>query len=121
MGIKKFMHSVEESLGLDESKKSSKQKSLKSFLKKEKKRKEELNISLKQKLDENALKEKKEELKIVSVHIKKAEKILAELESWVKTTYLPDKATKKAIGKSSSVFIKPIEVTEMRYIISWGN
>ncbi|RLA79694.1 MAG: hypothetical protein DRG78_12435 [Epsilonproteobacteria bacterium] len=81
MGINKFISSVEESLGLDESKKSSKQKSLKSFLKKLKKRKEKINSFLKQKSDENALKEKKEELKIVSIHIKKAEKILAELEN----------------------------------------
>ncbi len=81
MGIKKFISSVEESLGLGKSKKSNKQKSLKSFLKKLNKRKVELNSFLEKKLDEKVLKEKKEELKIVSIHIKKTEKILAELES----------------------------------------
>ncbi len=81
MGIKKFISGVEESLGLDESNKSSKRKSIKRLLKKLQEKKDKLTESLGKNLDSKDLKEKKEELKIISIHIKKGEKILKELNS----------------------------------------
>lgn len=81
MGIKKFIESVKESLGIDEFKKSSKRKSIKSLLKKLKDKKEELTKSLDKKLEKKVRKELKEELKIISLQTKKAEKILDKLNN----------------------------------------
>jgi len=85
MGIKKFIESVKESLGIDELKKVSKRKSIKSLLKKLRGKKEKLSKSLdkksEKKLDKKELQDKKEELKIILIQIKKGETILEELNS----------------------------------------
>ena len=81
MGIKKFINSVKELLGLDEFKKTGKKKSIKRLLEKLKARKEILNKVPKKKLDKKAKKELKEELAIITLQIKKGEKILDELNS----------------------------------------
>ncbi len=79
MGIKKFIASVKESLGLDEFEKTGKKKSIKRLLEKLKSRKETLNKTPKKKLGKKELKELKEELAIISLQIKKGEKIWDEL------------------------------------------
>ncbi len=79
MGIKKFINKAKGFLGLDEFEKSSKRKSIKALLKKLKEKKDKLTKELDKKLDKKVLKEKKEELEIISIHIKKGEKILEDL------------------------------------------
>jgi len=79
MSIKKFIESVKESLNLDEFEKTGKKKSIKRLLEKLKTRKEILDKVPKKKLDKKELKELKEELDIISLQIKKGEKILDEL------------------------------------------
>ncbi len=79
MGIKKFINSVKESLGLDEFEKAGKKKSIKRLLEKLRARKEILNKVPKKKLNKKELKELKEELEIIILQIKKGEKILNEL------------------------------------------
>ena len=79
MGIKKFIASVKESLGLDEFEKTGKKKSIKRLLEKLKSRKETLNKTPKKKLGKKELKDLKEELAIISLQIKKGEKIWDEL------------------------------------------
>ena len=81
MGIKKFIESVKESLGLDEFKKAGKKKSIKRLLEKLKSRKETLNKTPKKKLGKKELKDLKEELAIISLQIKKGGKILDELNA----------------------------------------
>ncbi len=81
MGIKKFINGVKESLGLDEFEKAGKKKSIKRLLEKLVARKEILNKVPKKKLDKKEKKELKEELAIVTLQIKKGEKILDELNS----------------------------------------
>ena len=81
MGIKKFINSVKESLGLDEFKKTGKKKSIKRLLEKLRSRKEILNKVPKKKLDKKEKKELNEELAIITLQIKKGEKILDELNS----------------------------------------
>jgi len=81
MGIKKFMNSVKESLGLDEFENTGKKKSVKRLLEKLRTRKEILNIVPKKKLDKKGKKELKEELDIITLQIKKGEKILDALNS----------------------------------------
>jgi len=81
MGIKKFIESVKESLGLDEFEKTGKKKSIKRLLEKLRARKEILNKVPKKKLDKKEKKDLKEELAIISLQIKKGEKILDELNS----------------------------------------
>ncbi len=81
MGIKKFIESVVELLELDEFENSGKKKSLKRLLEKLKARKEILNKAVKKKITKKEKKELKEELAIVTVQIKKAEKILDELNN----------------------------------------
>jgi len=81
MGIKKFIQSVGESLGLDEFKKSSKKKSVKSLVKKLNTRKEETENLLKTKLSKKEKKEKEEELKIILCQLKKGDKIIDKLSS----------------------------------------
>ncbi len=76
MGIKKFINSVKESLGLNEFKKYGKKKSLKHLLEKLKFKKDLLYKKEKKKLDKKEKKELKEELAIITLHIKKGEKIL---------------------------------------------
>ena len=81
MGIKKFINGVKESLGLDEFENTGKKKSIKRLLEKLKSRKEILNKVPKKKLDKKEKKELKEELTIITLQIKKGEKILDELNS----------------------------------------
>ncbi len=84
MGVVKFINSVKESLGLDELKKKGKKKSISSLLKKLNARKEKIEKSLSikvEKKDKKAVKELKEELAIVSVQIKKGNKILDKLNT----------------------------------------
>ena len=81
MGIKKFIAMVMESLGLDEFENTGKKKSIKRLLEKLKSRKEILNKVPKKKLDKKEKKELKEELAIITLQIKKGEKILDELNS----------------------------------------
>jgi len=79
MGIKKFIESVKESLNLNEFEKTGKNKSVKRLLEKLRSRKEILNKVPKKKLDKKEKKELKEELAIITLQIKKGEKILDEL------------------------------------------
>ena len=81
MSITKFIESVKESLGLDEFKKAGKKKSVKSLLKKLYEKKEQLGRSLKKKLDKKEKKELEEEFDIITLQIKKGEKILAKLNA----------------------------------------
>ena len=81
MGIKKFINSAKESLGLDECKKAGKKKSIKRLLEKLKYRKEILNKTPIKKLNKKESKELKEELAIITLQIKKGEKILDELNA----------------------------------------
>jgi hypothetical protein len=68
MGIKKFIKSVTQFLNVEKVKKSSKKKSLKNFIKKL----EEKRIQI---VNDN----KKDELEIIDLHIKKGKKILEKL------------------------------------------
>ncbi len=81
MGITKFIDSAKGFLGLDEFEKSSKRKSIKSLLKKLRAKKDKLSKLENKSLNDKALKDKKEELEIISIHIKKGEKILESLNS----------------------------------------
>lgn len=80
MNIKKFIKEVRENLQLDNFKKKDKKRSLKKLLEKLEARKKSLKSISRKKLD---LKEKKslhEDEEILSLQIKKAKKILKELE-----------------------------------------
>ena len=81
MNVKKFIESVKESLGLDELEESGKKKSIKSLLKKLRSRKEKIVKKLEKKLDKKEKNELKEELDIISLQIKKGEKILNKLDA----------------------------------------
>ncbi len=81
MDIKKFMKSVQSTLGLKDLKEESKKKSLKDLLKKLNKRKKSIIAQLKTPLDKKEEIELKEELEIVSLQIKKGKKILYKLYS----------------------------------------
>ena len=81
MGIKKFIESVQESLNLDGFEKKGKKKSLKRLLEKLKARKEILHKVPKKKLNKQEKKAYEEELAIITLQIKKAEKILEELNA----------------------------------------
>ena len=78
MGIKKFIESVKASLNLNEFEKTGKKKSIKRLLEKLNSRKEILNKVPKKKLGKKEKTELKEELAIISLQIKKGEKILDE-------------------------------------------
>ncbi len=81
MGIKKFINSVKESLGLDEFEKAGKKKSIKRLLEKLRSRKEILNKPTKKKLDKKERRELEEELTIITLQIKKGEKLLDDINS----------------------------------------
>jgi hypothetical protein len=81
MSIKKFIADAKEYLGLDDFKKSGKKKSIKRLLEKLRTRKEILDKVPKKKLDKKEKKELKEELAIITLQIKKGEKILDGLNS----------------------------------------
>jgi len=76
MGIKKFIERVKESLGLDEFEKVGKKKSIKRLLEKLRSRKDILDKVPKKKLNKKEKKELKEEQMIITLQIKKGEKIL---------------------------------------------
>ena len=78
MGIKKFIQNVAESLGLDEFKKSSKKKSIKSLLKKLNAKKKATESLTKTKANKKDI---EEELKLLTFQIKKGEKILTKLNA----------------------------------------
>ncbi|WP_179944229.1 hypothetical protein [Sulfurovum lithotrophicum] len=79
MDIKKFIESVKESLNLEGFEKKGKKKSLKRLLEKLKSRREILHKVPKKKLSKKERKAYEEELAIITLQIKKAEKILEEL------------------------------------------
>jgi len=81
MGIKKFIATVIASLGLDEFENTGKKKSVKRLLEKLRARKEILSKVSKKKLDKKEKDALKEELTIITLQIKKGEKILDELNS----------------------------------------
>jgi len=82
MGINKFISRVKELLELDEFEKAGKKKSVRRLLEKLGSKESTLKKSLKKKeLKKKELKELKEELAIISIQIKKGEKILSELTS----------------------------------------
>ncbi|MCK5110469.1 MAG: hypothetical protein KAQ94_03030 [Arcobacteraceae bacterium] len=85
MGVAKFIDSVKEFLGLDKfinqfdklvCEKSDKKKLVKSILKKLKEEEKKIGKSLKKRLIKKEKRELEEELKIISLLIKKGEKIL---------------------------------------------
>jgi len=66
MGIKKFLESVKESLGLDEFEVEGKKNRIKTLLKKLNEKKRIINKELKKHLDKKEKKELKEELEIIT-------------------------------------------------------
>lgn len=81
MSIKKFIASVIESLKLDGFEKKGKKKSIKRLLEKLKFRKDILVKTPKKKLSKKEKKELEEELAIITLQIKKGEKLLNELNT----------------------------------------
>jgi len=81
MSIKKFIESIKESLNLNDFEKVGKKKSLKRLLEKLRARKKILNKVPKKKLCKKGKKELNEELAIITLQIKKGEKLLDELNS----------------------------------------
>lgn len=81
MGIGKFIQSVKESLGLESFEKTTKKKSVKNLLKKLNDKKDIIDKSLTSKPEKKVKKELEEELSIITLQIKKGEKILKKLES----------------------------------------
>ena len=81
MGIKKFINSAIESLGLDDFEKTGKKKSIKRLLGKLREREESLNKKLKKDPGKKEAKELKEELAIIKLQIKKGEKIMEQLNT----------------------------------------
>ncbi len=82
MGIKKFIENVKESLGLDEFKKKSKKKSIKSLLKKLNDKKEKITLALENKnINKKDKKILLEELDIITIQIQNGDKILNKLNS----------------------------------------
>ncbi|WP_309496106.1 hypothetical protein [Sulfurovum sp.] len=81
MNIKEFIENVKDFLNLNKFDKVGKKKSVKRLLEKLKAKKDLLNKVPKKKLSKKEKKELKEELVIISLHIKKGENILDELNS----------------------------------------
>jgi len=81
MGIKKFIKSVQSTLGLKDYNQEGKKKSLKDLLKKLNGRKKKITALLETPLDKKVEKELKEELDIITLQIKKGKKILYKLYS----------------------------------------
>lgn len=79
MSIKKFMESVKETVGLIESGKETKKKSMKNLLKKLSKKQEATEKLLQTNLDKKKKKGIEEELQIIVCQIKKGNKILEKL------------------------------------------
>ena len=80
MGVKKFIHSVLESLNMKSFELKSKKKSLKTLLLKLKKQRVKLLRELKLESDPKKRVTIKEELAVISFHIKKGKKKLEELK-----------------------------------------
>lgn len=81
MGIKKFIKKAKHMLGLNDYGIEGKKKALKDLLKKLRERKKSITKSLEASLGKKEKKDLEEELKIVSLQIKKGKKILHELYS----------------------------------------
>jgi hypothetical protein len=81
VGIKKFINSAIESLGLDDFEKMGKKKSIKRLLGKLREREEILNKKLKKDPGKKEAKELNEELAIIKLQIKKGEKIMEQLNT----------------------------------------
>ncbi len=81
MGIKKFITKVTESLGLEIMESTTKKKSLKQLLKKLNIKKSNIEKNIKDNTSKQKKKELEEEYKIISIQIKKGEKILQKLVS----------------------------------------
>lgn len=81
MNIKNFIENVKASLNIETFEKTGKKKSVKRLLEKLRSRKEILNNVAKKRLSKKEKKELEEELTIISLQIKKGEKILNELNS----------------------------------------
>jgi len=81
MGIKKFIKNAKQSLGLHDCETEGKKKKLKALLKKLRERKKSITRSLEASLGKKEKKDLEEELKIVSLQIKKGKNILHELYS----------------------------------------
>ncbi len=81
MGTKKFITNIKSFLELKDFKKEDKKKSLKSLLKKLNKRKTFLIKSLEASSGKKEKKEFQEDLEIISLHIKKGDKLLHDLSS----------------------------------------
>jgi len=79
MGLKKFIKSVQSTLGLEEFNEEGKKKALKILLKKLNNRKKSLNTALKTVKNKKEENELQEELDIVKLQIKKGKKILYKL------------------------------------------
>lgn len=79
MSIKKFIKSVKELLELNDFEKTGKKKSIKRLLEKLRSRKEILDNIPKKKLEKKEKRALKEELAIITLQIKKGEKMLDEL------------------------------------------
>lgn len=81
MSIKKFIESVRNSLNLDGFEEKGKKKSIKRLLEKLELRKKILNNTAKKNLTKKEKKELKEELAIITLQIKKGNKLLDELNT----------------------------------------
>ena len=80
MGVKKFIHNVLESLNMDDFELKSKKKSLKTLLRKLKKRRVKLLRELEFESNQDKRVPIKEELEIITFHIKKGKKKLLDLK-----------------------------------------
>lgn len=80
MSVKKFIQSVLSSLNIDEFNDKSKKKSIKTLLKKLKKRRLELYKKIKKETRSTKLAKLNEDLSVVSVLIKKGKKILNDIK-----------------------------------------
>jgi formate-dependent nitrite reductase cytochrome c552 subunit len=81
MGIKKFINTVTESLGLEDIQSDKKKKALKLLIKKLSAKRRELKKSLNKKVDKKQKKDIEEDYHIVTVQLKKGIKILKKLNS----------------------------------------
>lgn len=81
MGIKKFITTVTESLGLEVMETTKKKKTLKKLIKGLEDKKSSLKKSLSKKLDKKQKKELEEEYEIICIQLKKGLKILQKLNN----------------------------------------
>jgi len=81
MGIKHFIKNAQSNLGLKNFKKENKKKSLNSLLKSLKSRKKTITNALETSLKKKEIKEFQEEIDILSLQIRKGEKLLYDLNT----------------------------------------